>query len=851
MTMFSQDQVNQWFGANPNATPQQVAQTVQGIGGLDANPGLAGMIGQHYGTDATTVSDLYSQILGRAPDEGGLSYWNNQFGDTVDANELATFKAAAAPELAMSNYQAPAAPTAPYSDIVEQWTAKNPNATQSQITQAIQDAGGLTPDFANAVAKHYGTTAEDVTSQYQTNQGINNLYQTYLGRAPESQDVVNQWAKQFGSTIDPEEIAAFRQAAAPELAQTHYLSTPMRGDIQQYVSGVLADNSLSNWEKTNKIMEQAQKSGITQSQIEDVYGKQNVQPYMDTYKSGITDYINKALATDPTKTTFDEVGQIHQAAAKYGLTPEEVAKYSGMDAKQIKSYFDAYDQGLGTILSRLNDPKVDDLTKTQTTLALQQKYGATDAELAKASGGKYTEKDIKAYLDPVRNVPTNLQKLFDDPNATAADITKFITEAKADPRAAGIYGAALDKVAASTPDLFLRDVVNANDSGESAQKFLAAAKATPELATKYANQIKAVEQVLAVNERAKNKDWGGTVPDFAMQMFLGLDKGTISKAPTQLELSKPEVKTGLDDNNNQYTYTTQPTVKTKGAIADTDGEGNITGYRVPVDSKAFGNADPKINVASANKPLYAVYDANGKRTGFESADSVFTSDQTYYRANFDANGAPKPQAGVSRGGGFLKNTVQDIASMGLGGQLALMAATGGLGSLAAGALASSLGPIAAQMVGSGLVGGVMSNVAGGDFGKGFVAGGAGAGASALANGIMPTGGFNTGSPMVDSYLAKALPNAAGAITSAGISGADMSNAGLYSLLNTGVNMGTNSLLKDSPISTLPTSAQPYATGIASNLISSILSNQNPNVQNAIMRTIGQQAMQAGKSAVKP
>ena len=39
----------------------------------------------------TTVADLYTQVLGRAPDAGGLAYWESMFGPTVDTTELGTF----------------------------------------------------------------------------------------------------------------------------------------------------------------------------------------------------------------------------------------------------------------------------------------------------------------------------------------------------------------------------------------------------------------------------------------------------------------------------------------------------------------------------------------------------------------------------------------------------------------------------------------------------------------------------------------------------------------------------------------------------------------------------------------
>lgn len=39
-----------------------------------------------------TVEDLYQQYAGRAGDAEGLAFWKAGFGDTIDANEVASFK---------------------------------------------------------------------------------------------------------------------------------------------------------------------------------------------------------------------------------------------------------------------------------------------------------------------------------------------------------------------------------------------------------------------------------------------------------------------------------------------------------------------------------------------------------------------------------------------------------------------------------------------------------------------------------------------------------------------------------------------------------------------------------------
>lgn len=48
----------------------------------------------------TTVEGLYRTYLDRAPEQGGLDFWNKHFGSDVDASEIARFKHATIPELA-------------------------------------------------------------------------------------------------------------------------------------------------------------------------------------------------------------------------------------------------------------------------------------------------------------------------------------------------------------------------------------------------------------------------------------------------------------------------------------------------------------------------------------------------------------------------------------------------------------------------------------------------------------------------------------------------------------------------------------------------------------------------------
>lgn len=56
----SQEQVDAWFAANPNATADDIAAAVQSIGGLSANEGLASMIANRYAIAEPEVTNYYN-----------------------------------------------------------------------------------------------------------------------------------------------------------------------------------------------------------------------------------------------------------------------------------------------------------------------------------------------------------------------------------------------------------------------------------------------------------------------------------------------------------------------------------------------------------------------------------------------------------------------------------------------------------------------------------------------------------------------------------------------------------------------------------------------------------------------
>jgi hypothetical protein len=633
----------------------------------------------------------------------------------------------------------------------------------------------------------------------------------------------------FGNAVN-QFIAANPEDKYTKYVQGYQNTQKENSQIKDYVTSVLGDTTLSAADQVNKILDQARINGYDQTRLENILGKDKVQPLYDTYKKNINDFLTTTLAQEP-GTTMNEVGAIHKQVVDHKMTVDDLVKYGGLDKNTAQSYFDMYDKGLGSIVSQLNDSKkYDDVAKTQNLLALQQKYGTTDADVAKAMGGKTTAADIKAYLDPIRNLQTDLQKMMTDNSYTAEDVQKKINEARKDPRASGIYGAALDKISQNMPAFVLRDAQSGNkDLVTSYQDFLTKAKATPETAAKYAPQIAAVEKMIGTAMYSANEVYGGKPQNYQLQIVSPLTEKALKAIPQQLEFGKSTQKTETDDENRTYTYTVPGKVKTPGVERLEDSESGITsGY---VSTKP-------INVNGSE--VFAEYDEKGKVTGYRAnpLQASWQDGHNYITGKWDAQGNAKPATHGSYNNSNLGGMLRDMGSNPIG-MLMLAAATGGLGGLLGGGALGAAG-----------AGGIMAGLQGQDILKGAIGGGLGNLAGGYVGANLPTGGL-TDNSMINGYLNSALPKAAGAITNSAITGGNVGQAGLTSLINTGVNSTLNPVFNNLGLESLPTSVQPYASGIGSNLITSSLTGKPVNVQNAVMNTVLQQAMNANKMAARP
>jgi len=178
----TQTAVNQWFAANPNATPEQVVSIIASNGGLTTN--LAGALANYYGTDVNQIQTGYSQLTTTPPPAKFSTPLPLEQGratgtGTAIPNYVAPTGTPTGGLLTPSTASSVATPSA-LQNSVNQWFDKNPNATPQQISDVIKASGGLTPEGAQAIANRVGTTAQAVQSAYASLTPATPTYSSYL-----------------------------------------------------------------------------------------------------------------------------------------------------------------------------------------------------------------------------------------------------------------------------------------------------------------------------------------------------------------------------------------------------------------------------------------------------------------------------------------------------------------------------------------------------------------------------------------------------------------------------------------------------------------------------------------------
>lgn len=221
---------------------------------------------QHFdaGGMPQDINSLYQTVLGRAPDTGGAEYWAKQFGDTIDANELATFKGAAQAEL---NNTAPQLISNIYENVLgrnvdpsgaEYWTKQltsgesNPGQVYANILAAAKqntELGNFGLDYNQATTPYTGYASSD------TGNIADEWAQNVLGRGLTEADKRQQWYKDATS-------AAVMNS--PVAAQKIY------GQFQDYAKGIGATETADRVAQARQVMAQ---KGLTDADVKAQTGK--------------------------------------------------------------------------------------------------------------------------------------------------------------------------------------------------------------------------------------------------------------------------------------------------------------------------------------------------------------------------------------------------------------------------------------------------------------------------------------------------------------------------------------------------------------------------------------------------
>lgn len=247
---FTDEQVAEWFKNNPGASETQIAQAMQSSG-VDPS-----QVARVTGADPAYVSqrfdqyvDLVNQATVRppAPEVGPPSPTNvSAAGSPLTLNNVPSTPAvpsgAPTSQAINATVQRPASTDA-YTDAqVLDWFSKNPNATESQIAEAMR-VSGVTPTqvarVLNAPVDLVTQRFSEITSrasqpedlgiagapQTSFTEQLNTLFQQNLGRNPTPREA-SIYAKDFKSTFGPNLEKAFMDRSAQEMSNRQASTQP-------------------------------------------------------------------------------------------------------------------------------------------------------------------------------------------------------------------------------------------------------------------------------------------------------------------------------------------------------------------------------------------------------------------------------------------------------------------------------------------------------------------------------------------------------------------------------------------------------------------------------------------------
>lgn len=409
-----------------------------------------------------TVNDLYTQVLGRAPDQEGLQFWQGAFGaGPVTADQQASFMQAAQGELANRSTQEqallapkvvdPAATGVSNADILG-WFNANPNADDATIARVMKEAA-VSPE---QVAAATGTNFADVNNRY--------LAATQMTPVAVQQQIIADERKRATDgiasltpqkPIDTSETAIARERGFGPVdlgngTYRTYGGTIIDKDGRPVVDKTKVVNDLyatigraGMGTGTNQIdqggfnhFKNMLDTGMTVDQVKTEFQKA-VNQYLidkptDEYSKYVAPIYLKSIADkitgDTTLSAFDKNNKIFETAQSYGMDDAAIDKAFGKTAADAyrKDYGNQIKSFITTTLGKDEGTTFDEIA----TIKNEARTRGLDAtEVAKYSGMNKT--GVDSLFDAYDKGLANLAKGFEDAKTKAGTDTTALSEAEA------------------------------------------------------------------------------------------------------------------------------------------------------------------------------------------------------------------------------------------------------------------------------------------------------------------------------------------------------------------------------------------------------------------------------------
>jgi hypothetical protein len=565
----------------------------------------------------------------------------------------------------------------------------------------------------------------------------------------------------------------------------------------------------------------AKDNNISEKDMEQALGKDAY----NAYKTGFADYARTGIASvlADKKLSFDEARDQVKFSRDYGYDAQRLSELTGTDKKVFDSIFKTYDDTTNRIVDSVfgaEDVKTND-DKVIRALALQEKFGFTDDDLAKAAD--FTPDQVKSMLDPVRNFGTDLNKVLSNTDSTLAETKKVLEEGRKNGAINQLYGTKLEPLDAKIAEMEDRwkdfkdvepmhaqrvfDQLGGQRKAIGDDRYYRGVFADPltmsaTLARKGIDTLADIGQKDKYEATPAEKRYfapdGSRVDDLGDGTFgvVGAEGGYSSVIP------KNQVKT-------EYGYTEQE-------LREGPEGGYYESKFVPLSDKDVdkeGNYQKLMGKVAIDKDTgKEIADLDGQIAG-QNSSGGFKKKWNTLNVQFTKDGVPVVTASSQRAG--LGGLAQDLAPMismalpfvlpGLGSALSGMLP--GAGVAASGATAAISPTLLNQALTQGIISGGLTTLGGGQFEKGFLSGAVNPVINTGISSLLPAG--------MDPNISRAITNAGTGAVRGALQGGDFKDLLAGGIIEGAANYGLNTALGASGLTPQQLN---FATGIAAPLL---------------------------------